>query len=125
MVIPSWISSAVQPVSSPTGVADAFQQGAVVDVTRFQERLEILGSGGPHGAADVPANGAGGACFSRNSQSGEGCTSQQASGETRKHGTTNKHVNKKLALSIRNADTTQLLKSREKSRELSVNRRDT
>ena len=57
-------------------------------------------------APGVPANGAGGACFSRNGQSGEGYTSQQASSETRKHGTTNKHVNKKLAPSIRNADIT-------------------
>ena len=76
------------------------------DVTGAEEDFEFRRSGGPHGAASVPANGAGGACFSRNGQSGEGCTSQQASSETRKHGTTNKHVNKKLAPSIRSSDTT-------------------
>ena len=93
-------------LGSPTGVADAGAQSTIGDVTGAEEGFEFRRRGGPHGAAGVPANGAGGACFSRNGQSSEGCTSKQASSETRKHGTTNKHVNKKSALSIRNADIT-------------------
>jgi hypothetical protein len=45
--------------------------------------------------------------------------------QTEVHGTTNKHVNKKLAPSIRNTDITQSLKTRETLRELAFIKRDT
>ena len=56
-------------LSSPTGVADAGAQSTVVDVTRFQESLELLGCGGPDGTAGIPANRTLGSCFSGTSQS--------------------------------------------------------
>ena len=112
-------------LGSPTGAADAGAQSTIGDVTGAEEGFEFRRRGGPHGAAGVPANGAGGACFSRNGQSSEGCTSQQASSEKRKGGTTNKHVNKKLAPSIRNTDITQSLKNRETLRELDFIKIDT
>ena len=58
-------------LGSPTGVADAGAQSTVGDVTCAEKGFEFRSSGGPHGAAGVPANGAGGAGFSRSGQSGE------------------------------------------------------
>ena len=70
------------------------EQSTIGDVTGAEEGFEFRRSE-VHTAPPVFQRT--GLCFSRNGQSGE-CTSQQASSETRKHGTTNKHVNKKLAL---------------------------